>query len=117
MLTKKQILNQLFDLKNILGQFDSSIKLVHLETQDQDVISYALDQSVLLLRIVQKLYEIETDVERDLWDTQLVQWCDTFLLSQINPILADLEDTRKKAKIQLADLENICNQAIPNFTE
>ena len=115
MLTKNQILDQLYDLKNILGQFENTTKLVHLDTQDQDVISYALDQSVLLLRIVQQLYEVETDAETDLWDVQLVQSCDAFLKEQVNPILADLEDARKKAKIQLVDLENICNQAIENF--
>lgn len=115
MLTKNQILDQLYDLKNILGQFANTTKLVSLDTQDQDVICYALDQSVLLLRVVQQLYEIETDAERDLWDVQLVQSCDAFLKAQVNPILADLEDARKKAKIQLVDIENICNLAIENF--
>ncbi len=112
MLTKQQIIDQFSDLKNILGQFESSDKITRLDIPDQAVICHILDQSVLQLRIVQQLYEIESDAESELWDTSIVQWCDQIITKQINPILCDLADARKKLRVQILDLSDVCDQVI-----
>jgi hypothetical protein len=112
MLTKQQIIDQFSDLKNILGQFESSEKITLLDIPDQEVICHILDQSVLQLRIVQQLYEIESDAESELWDASIVQWCDQIITKQLNPILCDLADARKKLRVQILDLSDVCDQVI-----